>query len=255
MTTIYGHGYIGNAIADYLESQGEKVYRAHHGDWSVIESNAIIDAAGYTGTPNVDACEIHKEECIRGNIIWPVELERRKKFIPIIHISSGCVYNGYKEGGWTEEDEPNFKGSFYSLTKVIEQEELDLEYNYLLRIRMPFGRLDHPKNLLTKFRDYPKIIDGWNSLTCVEDLARVVQFFIRQLPPPGIYNVCNTGDVLNREIIYRMGLTKEWFTQEEFDKSVVAPRSFCTLNTDKLTNIFPMRSVVDALADCIGGQG
>jgi UDP-glucose 4,6-dehydratase len=253
MTTIFGHGYIGNAIADYLVSQGDTVYRAHHGNWGCVESRVIINAAGYTGTPNVDACELHREDCIRGNILWPVELERRFKFIPIIHISSGCIYDGYKEGGWTETDPPNFKGSFYSLTKALEQEELDLKNNYLLRIRMPFGKQEHPKNLLTKFRNYPKIVDGWNSLSCVEDIAKVVQFFVNNLPEPGIYNVCNTGDVLNREIIYHLGLTKEWFTKEEFDQSVKTPRSFCTLNNDKINKIFPMRSTSEALIDCIGG--
>jgi dTDP-4-dehydrorhamnose reductase len=29
----------------------------------------LINAAGYTGKPNVDACELHKSECLLGNAV------------------------------------------------------------------------------------------------------------------------------------------------------------------------------------------
>jgi dTDP-4-dehydrorhamnose reductase len=211
----------------------------------------IVNAAGCTGNPNVDACEIHREECIRGNILWPINLEKRYKYFPIIHISSGCVYNGYKDGGWTEEDEPNFTGSFYSLTKAVVQKELNLKQNYLLRIRMPFEKEDNHRNYLTKLKTYPKLIDAENSLSFIEDIATVVLFFAKNKPEPGIYNVCNTGSITAREITDMMGLKKDWFTMDEFNASIKAPRSFCTLNTDKLTAIYPMRDVRTALTGCI----
>src|SRR3954465_7586367 len=31
----------------------------------------LINAAGYTGKPNVDACELHKDECLLGNAVLP----------------------------------------------------------------------------------------------------------------------------------------------------------------------------------------
>ena len=33
--------------------------------------DVVINAAGYTGKPNVDACELAKEDTIHGNIVWP----------------------------------------------------------------------------------------------------------------------------------------------------------------------------------------
>ena len=47
------------------------------------------------------------------------------------------------------------------------------------------------------------------------------------------------------------GLEKEWFTDEEFRNSVVAPRSNCVLNTDKLDSVYKIRSAEEALDDCI----
>ena len=48
-----------------------------------------------------------------------------------------------------------------------------------------------------------------------------------------------------------MGLNKEWFTEEEFRNSVIAPRSNCVLNTDKLDAVYKLRSADQALDDCI----
>ena len=33
-----------------------------------LDTDFIINAAGYTGSPNVDACEIYRQECIDGNV-------------------------------------------------------------------------------------------------------------------------------------------------------------------------------------------
>jgi len=252
MITLFGHGYIGKAIGKYLDDIGQSFYWYGHNTQQIILGSVIINASGYTGKPNVDACETHKYECIDGNIIWPLKLETHHVHSPIIHISSGCVYNGYKNGGWTEEDPPNFTGSFYSLTKVIEQENINLKENYLLRIRMPFEKNDHPKNYLTKLKNYSKLIDAENSLSYVEDVVKVALFFAENLPEPGIYNVCNPGVVTTKQIVDMMGLKgKEWFTMDEFNSTVLAPRSFCTLNMDKLKKIYPMPSVEERLAYCI----
>ena len=73
---------------------------------------AAINAAGFTGKPNVDACESLKEETIHGNIVWPQILTDwcMLNDIPLGHVSSGCIYGGKREDGkgFTEEDEPNF---------------------------------------------------------------------------------------------------------------------------------------------------
>jgi len=251
MICLIGHGYVGTAIARELERQGLDFTWSHHAPLNVV-GDIIINAAGFTGTPNVDECEIRKEDTIRGNVFFPISLEQFG--VPVVHITSGCVYTGYKEGGWTEEDPPNFtlaNGSFYSGIKAIAQEVIPRDRNYLLRIRLPFGRDDNPKNYLVKLKKYERLIDVRNSLSCIDDVAKSAVFFALNRPAPGIYNVCNRGDVTTRDVATMLGLHKAWFTEGEFKAAVVAPRSNCTLSTAKLEAVMPVRSVADALRECI----
>ena len=251
MITLCGHGYIGQAIADELRRQAITFCWVRHTDrWN--PTGPVINAAGYTGSPNVDACQDKPIETMEGNLYWPLQVEKLTTH-PVIHLSSGCIYDGHKDGGWTEEDEPNFTGSLYSLSKRMGQQALTPYFNksYLLRLRMPFGTRNHPKNLLTKLSNYPKLIDGENSMSRVEDVARTAVFFAKELPPPGIYNLVNPGAIRTRTIVEMMGMTKQWFTPEEFKQVVKVPRSFCNLSSDKLQRVFPLDDVETALKDCI----
>ena len=58
--------------------------------------DVLINCAGYVGKPNVDACELHKEECLQGNVLLPEMLSRfcSELMIKFVHISSGCIYTG-----------------------------------------------------------------------------------------------------------------------------------------------------------------
>src|SRR5271170_4056274 len=52
----------------------------------------VINAAGYTGKPNVDACEIAKADTLVGNTLLPQTVAHAcaAAKIPWGHISSGC---------------------------------------------------------------------------------------------------------------------------------------------------------------------
>ena len=258
MITLIGHGYIGNHIAHELINQ-KIPYRwiRHYDDIETAGTTAIINAAGFTGSPNVDACEIYRQETIDGNVRYPLWVENKADRIPVVHVSSGCVYTGYKDGGWTEDDEPNFdfnNGSFYSGSKALAQDLLGpwlMTKSYLLRIRMPFGNEPNPKNFLTKLENYEKLIDYRNSLSYTIDVARVAVHFAVNQPEPGIYNVCNPGSSTTRRIADSMGLNKSWFTEDEFKQATRAPRSNCVLNTDKLQSVFPIQTVDSALKSAI----
>ena len=76
------------------------------------KSAFLINGAGFTGKPNVDACELAKAECLKGNAVLPGIIREVCEDLRISwgHISSGCIYSGRRSDGkgWTEEDEPNF---------------------------------------------------------------------------------------------------------------------------------------------------
>jgi UDP-glucose 4,6-dehydratase len=257
MITLIGHGYVGETIARELFRAGQDYQWISHKDPVPSGTTFIINAAGYTGSPNVDACEIYRQECIDGNVTWPLMLERHNPNTPIIHISSGCVYGGYPPGGYKETDACDFTfktGSFYSGSKALAQTLLEpyMDKSYLFRIRMPFGRFRHPKNFLTKLEKYEKLISFENSLTFVEDVGKICVHFILTRPQPGVYNVSNPGSSNAREIVDMMKLDKQWFTLEEFKAATQAPRSNCVLNTEKLESVYSIKPIRETLEEVIG---
>lgn len=259
MITLIGHGYVGKYIKKELEKQVIKHQWISHDEKPSVSTSVIINAAGFTGVPNVDACESQKDKTIEGNVIFPLELERWADYynVPVVHISSGCVYTGYKDGGWTEEDPPNFtfdNASFYSATKSLNQEILKpylRTKSYLLRIRMPFGPDNDDKNLLTKLSKYDKLVNFENSVSNVEEVAKCAIWFAENRPMPGIYNAVNPGGVKTHQIAQMMGLVKAYFTDDEFKQAVIAPRSNCVLNTNKMQNVFQFRNATESLIDAI----
>lgn len=85
----------------------------------------VLNAAGCTGRPNVDWCEDNKEATIRSNVIGTMNLTDLcfQRGIHCTAFATGCIYHyddKHPIGGatFTEEDEANFSGSFYSLTKA-----------------------------------------------------------------------------------------------------------------------------------------
>ena len=258
MITLIGHGYVGKYIADELFKQKREFFWVNHKQGIPWGTTFIINAAGHTGYPNVDACEKEKDLTIRGNVLYPLQLEKWATAlnIPVLHISSGCVYTGYKDGGWTEEDAPNFtfdNGSFYSASKALFQ-ELFAQYaykSYLFRIRMPFGPDKSDKNLLTKLAKYDKLVDKLNSVTQLEELAKCVIFFADNRPEFGIYNAVNPIGVYTDQIAKFLNLNKQILTPEEEKLAMIAPRSNCTLNTDKMQNVFKFSDSDEALSKTI----
>ena len=155
-------------------------------------------------------------------------------------MGTGCVYTGDKGGkGFSEEDPPNFSGSFYSLSKAW-MEQILREFPVLqLRLRMPFDNTPHDRNLITKLTKYSRVIDVQNSLTYLPDFLRAAKMLIEKRKT-GIYNITNPGSLSPYQVmeLYREIVDpKHTFTKlslTELPTQVKAGRSNCTLSTDKL---------------------
>ena len=147
--------------------------------------------------------------------------------------------------GFTEEDEPNFDGSFYSKTKIWLEKLLNSYPNVLnLRLRMPISSDFHPKNFITKITKYQKIINIPNSMSILDDLLPIaIEMTKRELK--GNYNFVNPGTISHNEILdlYKMyvdpNFTYANFTVEEQDKILKARRSNNELDATKLKSEFP----------------
>mmetsp|Transcript_6316 Transcript_6316/g.12409 ORF Transcript_6316/g.12409 Transcript_6316/m.12409 type:complete len:207 (+) Transcript_6316:438-1058(+) len=167
------------------------------------------------------------------------------------YYGTGCIFHyddEHKVGGkgFTEEDEPNFTGSYYSHSKAIVENLLKAFPNVLtLRVRMPIvGDLLYPRNFITKIIKYEKIINIPNSMTVLPELLPYsIEMAKRKLT--GIMNYTNPGAISHNEImeLYKEYVDEEFtwsnFTVEEQAKVIVAPRSNNLLETDRIKSEFP----------------
>lgn len=273
-----GNGYVGTAFQTHLKQRSlpfEVVSRSTM-DYSnrdslleylkTVRPEFVINTAGFTGKPNVDACEVQKTACLEGNAVLPGIIrdvcEHLK--IPWGHVSSGCIYTGAKPdgSGFTEEDAPNFSFrqdncSFYSGCKAIGEEVLDgADQCYTWRLRIPFNEFDSPRNYITKMMRYDRLLDATNSLSHLDQFAEACLACWTKRVEFGTYNLTNPGVVTTRqvvEMISKHGLSNKQFSffdsEEEFMKlAAKTPRSNCVLDTSKAEAAeLPMAPVEEAL--------
>jgi len=224
----------------------------------------LINAAGFTGKPNVEQCEIKREETLQGNLLLPQMLSHLAAVENFrwLQISSGCIYEGDNSGkGFTEEDEPNFSFknnncSFYSGVKAVAEAYLREDPRcYVARLRIPFDENDGPRTYITKLLTYRKTYDNINSISHIGDFVRTCLGLYERNCPTGIYNITNEGAISTREVvqiiqeILKPDRKFDYFANDEqFYRVAKTPRSNCVLNVDKIESVgLPMRPVRQAL--------
>ena len=91
----------------------------------VNEINSMLDSTNpdwlinCAALANLEDCERHSDQAKILNTDFPAELANAcaKRSIKFIHLSTDAVFDGTKEGAYTEDDEPNPQG-VYSHTKL-----------------------------------------------------------------------------------------------------------------------------------------
>jgi len=272
------NGYVGSAFSKYLSTKRLEVKRicrfCYYDEQELThilklkQPEFLINCAGYTGKPNVDACEDNKTSCLHANAVLPGIIARACAVanVPWGHISSGCVYQGKRYGaGWEENDPPNLcftsplKSSFYSGSKAL-GEELVANANsqcYIWRLRIPFNEVDSDRNYISKILRYDKLLDVQNSLCHLDEFVKACWQCWTIKAPFGIYHMTNGGSISTREIAemtVHFGLTDKKFTYFEdcndFTKTVRTPRSSCVLSNAKaLSAGISLRPVREALGN------
>jgi len=265
---IFGNGWIGNKFANYLGEESvlstSRIECIADAKTEIYHYNPewVINCIGKTGKPNVDWCELNKGETLFGNVMVPLILLEacRDTKTKLLHIGTGCVYSGDNDGkGFSEEDEPNFIGSYYANTKAFSERILK-EFDILqLRIRMPISSDTSERNLISKLLKYDKIIDIPNSITYVDDLLRVAKTLMED-NNRGIFNVVNPQPELHGQILdyyNQIAPVKKEYTKislEELEKMVIAKRSNCILSIKKLESFgIEMTPTMDAIKKCVEG--
>src|SRR3990167_6413885 len=120
---ILGNGYVAGHFKKFLDGDAEistiriENYDALKKEIESKKPDVVINTAGKTGRPNVDWCEDHKLETLVSNVFGPLNILRVCEELDQywVHVGSGCVYDSTTtDEVYTEEDAPNFFGSFYS---------------------------------------------------------------------------------------------------------------------------------------------
>ncbi|MDP2691962.1 MAG: sugar nucleotide-binding protein [Candidatus Gracilibacteria bacterium] len=240
-----------------------------------VHDSVVINATGKTGRPNVDWCEDHRLETAKVNIDGAINVceVASGQGNYVVQIGSGCIFETKKRGSeetrkrgkeetrkrgneetgergnengesrkiyaYTEEDEPNFFGSYYSQTKAVAEGALkEISNVCVLRIRMPLQGSPNPKNLLDKLLQYDKILSVPNSVTIMEDFMPFLERVIDKRPV-GVLNAVNPGVYEHRDLLelYREivdpSRSFEYIGLEEFEGMTKAKRSNCVLSTKK----------------------
>lgn len=261
---IGASGYVGGAFVRLLTKRGIRFQSVSRTNVNYYERDALfnylknsgatflINAAGYSGKPNVDACEIFKADCLQGNAVLPgiIRESCERAGLPWGHVSSGCIYTGTREDGtgFTEEDKPNFcfrtnNCSFYSGCKALGEETLKGTFNtFVWRLRIPFNNEDSPRNYLSKLMQYGRLLDAVNSISHLDESVLACWQCWEKRIPYGTYNITNTGSVTTRDVVVAIKKhllpNKEFIffdSEEEFMKVAVnTPRSNCVLDNSKL---------------------
>jgi len=273
-----GRGYIGRAFVFEMARQHRSFAalsrlfvdytdpRILHRYLSQTRPDLVINVAGYTGKPNVDACETALEETMRGNVELPAVVNRvcGDLGIPWAHVSSGCIYSGDNGGaGFSEDDPPNFcfecpPCSVYSGSKAA-GERVASGAAYIWRLRIPFDEFDGARNYLSKLRRYSRLLRARNSLSHRSDFARACLACWDLQAPRGVYNLTNPGSVTTEEVAEMIREREPWrkfdfFSGDDefYREAAIAPRSNCVLDVSKALNAgIALRPVREALADAL----
>ncbi len=268
---VYGHtGWIGKQLlALFRKQRGLVLFHATarledvhavEKELDTVRPDQVILCAGVTGRPNVDWCESHKEETAAVNFYGTVGLVKacHARRIHVTNFATGCIFeydarHALGSGiGFTEEDDANFFGSFYSQTKAAaEAATRDCANQLLFRVRMPITADNSPRCFITKISNYAKVVDIPNSVTVLPDLLPLaVEMIIAG--DTGVYNFVNPGPISHGTILnmYKEIIDPAFsytvMDMAEHDTRVVAKRSNNELSSKKLEARFPGRRIPTA---------
>lgn len=209
------------------------------------------------------------QQNLNDNLYVPLKLAQfcEKESIHFTYIGTGCIYT-YQDNKRTfsEEDEPNFFGSNYSIVKGMTNNLIKNMNCLHLRIRMPITSDNHPRNFITKILNYEKICSIPNSMSVLDELIPIACHMMMD-NIQGTFNFTNPGVIEHNEILemYKNEVdeTYTWknFSIEEQDSILLSKRSNNHLDTSKLEKVveklkekysfLEFNTIHDAVLNCV----
>ena len=217
-------GMVGRVVSEHCRSQGDQVLAYDHEGLDISDADqvtravsqaapdAVINCAAWT---NVDGCENDPVRSDAANAIGPRNLAAasRSARAAFVTISTDYVFDGTKDGFYTQEDEPN-PISVYGVSKRKGEIESQTANPATIVVRSGFifgpgGRnflstIVHP---LSRDESVKAIVDAWGTPTYAIHLAgRLRELAV--LGIPGVYHVVNEGEGATYEE-FALGVAEE----------------------------------------------
>lgn len=215
-------GMVGQAVVAHLKAHGDEVFAHHHESLDITDPGAIktcfererpevvINCAAWT---DVDGCERDHRRAYAVNTRGPEQLAYYSRIIKasFITLSTDYVFDGEKEGFYTQRDDPNPK-SVYGSVKLNGERNAQAACARTIVVRTgwvfgPGGR-NFLSTIIEKARHglpLTAIRDAYGTPTYSKDLAARL-YDLAQLDLPGLYHVVNSGEGASFEEFARVAL-------------------------------------------------
>lgn len=215
-------GLVGRALVEHCLSSGDKTLAYGHAELDITDTekveqvilehrpDAVINCAAWT---DVDGCETNPEKARLANSLGPENLARacQKAGAVLVTISTDYVFDGSKEGFYTQHDQPR-PISVYGQYKLEGERKAQEAHARTIVVRSGYIFGAGGKNFLSTVisraeRGEPMkaIGDYWGTPTYGPDLAvRLRELALLDLP--GIYHVVSSGEGASFETFTREAL-------------------------------------------------
>lgn len=269
---VYGsRGWIGSKLSNYIADRGDECVcatsRADNASAvraEILEHqpDRILCVLGRTHGPGYSTIDYLEQKGqthtnIRDNLYAPFVLARlaEEYAVHFTYLGTGCIFSSSNNDvNFTEDSEPNFFGSEYSVVKGFTDKMSKLFPGMLnCRIRMPISTDTSPRNFISKICKYEKIHSVPNSMTVLEELLPIMLQMASERET-GTVNLTNPGVISHNEVLelYKKYVdpTLEWknFNGKELMEVIAAARSNNKLNTSRLEKFAPsVRNIHDAV--------
>jgi dTDP-4-dehydrorhamnose reductase len=217
-------GMVGRAVVAHCTALGDLVAAHDHASLDITDASAvsetfaherpetIINCAAWT---DVDGCELDTERAYRVNAQGPQVLaaEGRRAGASLVTISTDYVFDGEKQGFYTQRDDPAPR-SVYGAAKLEGERRAQAANARTIIVRTgwifgPGGRnfLSRVIELAASGAHLSAIKDAYGTPTYAKDLAARLRL-LAERDLPGIYHVTNSGDGTSYEEFTRAALAE-----------------------------------------------
>jgi dTDP-4-dehydrorhamnose reductase len=213
---------VGRAVVAHCAAQGEDVAAFDHHTLDITAELALntafererpdvlINCAAWT---DVDGCEVDPGRADKVNALGTelLAVACRKVGAQLITISTDYVFDGEKDGFYTQRDQPNPQ-SAYAASKLKGEQRAQLAWANTIVVRSGYifgpGGTNFLSTLIARARRgeaLKAIRDSFGTPTYAPDLARQL-YRLAQLNIPGTYHVVNGGEGTSFEGFARYAL-------------------------------------------------